>query len=84
MTRTVVKATTIVTINLIDESTVTASPILAMMIGIDMIIAAMTDVMTTVAMTATTNVSTTSDRRDDRHDDRHNDRRDDRRDDRRR
>jgi hypothetical protein len=46
----------IATVDLIDEITVTADPILAMTIGIDVIIAAitaaMTDAMTTVVMTA--------------------------------
>jgi hypothetical protein len=50
-----VNASTIVTANLIYEITVTVGPILAMMIGIDVIIAAttaaMTDATTTVAMT---------------------------------
>jgi hypothetical protein len=59
----VVNASTIVTVDLIDEITVTADPILAMAIGIDVIIAAttaaMTDVMTTVTMTETTGVMTT-------------------------
>jgi hypothetical protein len=78
-TATVVNASTIVTVNLIDEITVTASPILAMTIGIDVIITAMTDATTTVAMTATTGVTTTGaivamiamiDHHNDRHDDR--------------
>jgi hypothetical protein len=59
----VANTSTIITIDLIDEITVTAGPILAMMIRIDVIIAAttavMTDVMTTVAMTATTGAMTT-------------------------
>jgi hypothetical protein len=54
----VANASTIVTVDLIDEIVVTEGPILAMTIGIDVIIAAttavMTDVTTTVAMTATT------------------------------
>jgi hypothetical protein len=54
----VVNASTIVTVDLIDEITVIAGPILAMTIGIDMITAATTaattGVTTTVAMTATT------------------------------
>jgi hypothetical protein len=54
---TVVNATTIVTVDLIGEITVTAGPILAMMIGIDVIIAAATTAMTDV-MTATTGVTT--------------------------
>jgi hypothetical protein len=62
-TATVANTSTIVTVDLIDEITVTASPILAMMIGIDVIIAATTaamkDATTTIAMTATTGVMTT-------------------------
>jgi hypothetical protein len=58
-----VNASIIVTIDLIDEITVITGPILAMIIGIDVIIAttttAMTDATTTVAMTATTGVTTT-------------------------
>jgi hypothetical protein len=58
----VVNATTIVTVDLIDEITVIAGPILAMVIGIDVIITAittaMTDATTTVVMTATTGVMT--------------------------
>jgi hypothetical protein len=63
-----VNASTIVTVDLIDEITVIVGPILAMIIGIDMIIATMTDVTTTVvmtdvtttiAMTTTTGVTTT-------------------------
>jgi glycerol-3-phosphate acyltransferase PlsY len=54
----VANASTIVTVDLIDEIAVTEGPILAMTIGIDVIIATttavMTDVTTTVAMTATT------------------------------
>jgi hypothetical protein len=61
MIATVANASTIVTIDLIDEITVTVGPILAMTIGIDVIIAAttavMTDVTTTVAMTATIGVT---------------------------
>jgi hypothetical protein len=56
-------ASTIVTIDLTDEITVTAGPILAMTIGIDAIIAAttaaMTDVTTTVATTTTIGATTT-------------------------
>jgi hypothetical protein len=58
-TVTVVNASTIMTVDLIDEITVIAGPILAMIIGIDVIIAAMTDATTTAAMTATTGVMTT-------------------------
>jgi hypothetical protein len=62
-TATVANASTIVTVDLIDEITVTAGPILATTIGIDVIIAAttamMTDATTTVAMTATTGAMTT-------------------------
>jgi hypothetical protein len=62
-TATVVNASTIVTVDLIDEITVTAGPIIAMMTGTDVIITAttavMTDATTTVAMTATTGVTTT-------------------------
>jgi hypothetical protein len=51
----VVNASTIVTVNLIDEITVIVGPILAMTIGTDVIIAATitvrTDVTTTVATT---------------------------------
>jgi hypothetical protein len=51
----VVNASKIAIVDLIDEITVTADPILAMTIGIDVIInaitAAMTDAMTTVVMT---------------------------------
>jgi hypothetical protein len=57
----VVNASTIVTIHLIDEITVTIDPILAMMIGIDVIIAAntaaMTDTTTTVATTTPTSAT---------------------------
>jgi hypothetical protein len=60
---TVANASTIVTVDLIDEITVTAGPILAMTIGIDVIIAAttaaMTDETTTIAMTATIGAMTT-------------------------
>jgi hypothetical protein len=59
----VANASTIVIVDLIDEITVTASPILAMTIGIDVIIAVttavMTDATTIVAMTATTGATTT-------------------------
>jgi hypothetical protein len=52
----VANASRIATVDLIDEITVTADPILAMTIGIDVIIAAtivaMTDTTTTVVMTA--------------------------------
>jgi hypothetical protein len=63
MIATVANTSIIVTDDLIDEITVTAGPILAMMIGIDVIIAAttavMTDATTTVTMTAMTGVTTT-------------------------
>jgi hypothetical protein len=56
MTAMVVNASRIATVDLIDEITVTADPILAMTIGIDVIIAtitaAMTDATTTVVTTA--------------------------------
>jgi hypothetical protein len=59
----VANVSTTVTVDLIDEITVIAGPILATMTGIDVIIAAttamMTDATTTVAMTATTGVMTT-------------------------
>jgi hypothetical protein len=55
----VVNASTIVTVDLIDEITVTVDPILAMTIGIDVIIAATTDATTTVATTAPTAKTTT-------------------------
>jgi hypothetical protein len=55
----VANASTIVTVDLIDEITVTAGPILAMTIGIDVITAVTTDVTTTVAMTTTTGMTTT-------------------------
>jgi hypothetical protein len=59
----VVNASTIVTVDPIDEITATVDPILAMMIGINVIIAAttavMTDVMTTVVTTGTTSMTTT-------------------------
>jgi hypothetical protein len=55
----VVNASKIITVDLTDEITVIVGSILAMMIGIDEIIAAMIDAMTTVAMTATTGVTTT-------------------------
>jgi hypothetical protein len=48
----VVNASRIATVDLIDEITVTADPILAMTIVIDVIIAAMTDATTTVMTTA--------------------------------
>jgi hypothetical protein len=52
----VANASRIAIVDLIDEITMTADPILAMMIGIDVIIAAttaaMTDATTTVVMTA--------------------------------
>jgi hypothetical protein len=54
----VVNTSTTVTVDLIDEITVIAGPILATMTGIDMIIAATTAATTTVAMTATTDVTT--------------------------
>jgi hypothetical protein len=61
MIATVANVSTIVTVDLIDKITMTAGPIPAMMIGIDVIIvttaAAMTDVTTTVAMTAMTSVT---------------------------
>jgi hypothetical protein len=63
MTATVANASTIVTVDLIDEITVTTGPILAMTIGINVIIAAtttvMTDATTTVVMTATIGAATT-------------------------
>jgi hypothetical protein len=58
-TETVVNALTIVTVDLINEITVIAGPILTMTIGIDVIIAAMTGATTTVVMTPTTGVTTT-------------------------
>jgi hypothetical protein len=62
-TGTVASALTTGTADLIDMITVIADPILAMMTGIDVIIAAtiaaMTDTTTTVAMTETTGVTTT-------------------------
>jgi hypothetical protein len=54
MTGTVISATTIVTVDLIDVITVIAGPTVAMTTGIDMTIAAMTDATTIVAMTTTT------------------------------
>jgi ABC-type polar amino acid transport system ATPase subunit len=48
----VANASRIVTVDLIDEITVTADPILATTVGIDVITAAMTDATTTVVMTA--------------------------------
>jgi hypothetical protein len=63
MTAKVDNTSTIVTIDLIDEITMTAGPILTMTIGIDSIIAAtttaMTDVTTTVTTTTTTGVTIT-------------------------
>jgi hypothetical protein len=57
----VANASTIVTVDLIDEITVTAGPILATMIGIDVIItattAATTNTMTTITMTTPTGVT---------------------------
>jgi hypothetical protein len=57
----VVNTSTIVTVDLINEITVTAEPIIATTIGNDVIIAAtitaMTDATTTVAMTAPTGVT---------------------------
>jgi hypothetical protein len=54
---------TIITVDLIEEITETAGPILAMTIGIDVIIttttAVMTDATTIVAMTATIGAMTT-------------------------
>jgi hypothetical protein len=62
-TVTVANASTIITVDLIDEITVTVGPILAMTLGIDAIIvtttAVITDVTTTVATTATTGMMTT-------------------------
>jgi hypothetical protein len=55
----VANASTTVTVDLINEITVIADPILAMMTGIDVIITAMTGATTTVAMTATTGETTT-------------------------
>jgi hypothetical protein len=61
MIATVANASTTVTVDLIDQITVTAGPIPAMMIGIDVIIAAtataMTDVTATIVMTAMTGVT---------------------------
>jgi hypothetical protein len=51
MTAMVVNTSTIVTVDLVDEITVTADPILAMKIG--------TDVITTATITATTDTTTT-------------------------
>jgi hypothetical protein len=48
----VANASRIATVDLIDEITATADPILAMTIGINVIIAAMTDAMTTIVTTA--------------------------------
>jgi hypothetical protein len=58
-TETVANASTIVTVHLIDEITVTAGPTLAVTIGINAIIATMTNVTTTVATTAMTGATTT-------------------------
>jgi hypothetical protein len=58
-TGTVANVSTIVTVDLIDDITVTAGPILAITIGIDVIIAVMTDATNIVAMTATIGVTTT-------------------------
>jgi hypothetical protein len=59
----VANASTIVTVNLIDEIVATAGPILAMTIGIDVITAAtaaaMTGATTTVTVTATTSAMAT-------------------------
>jgi hypothetical protein len=56
MTAMVINASRITTVDLIDEITVTADPILAMTIGIDVIITAITavitDATTTIVMTA--------------------------------
>jgi hypothetical protein len=57
----VANTSTIVTVDLIDEITVTAGPILAMTLGIDVIISAKTDVTTTVA--TTTMAGTTAQKR---------------------
>jgi hypothetical protein len=54
----VVNASTIVTVDPIDEITVTADPILAMMIGIDVIIAVTTATMTNVTTTVMTTAPT--------------------------
>jgi hypothetical protein len=63
MTATVISATTIVTVDLIDMITVIAGPIVTMMTGISMIIAAIitatTDVTIIVAMTTTIDVRIT-------------------------
>jgi hypothetical protein len=59
----VANASTTVTVNLIDEITMIAGHILALMTGIDVIIvattASMIDATTTIAMIATTGVTTT-------------------------
>jgi hypothetical protein len=55
----VANTSTIVTVDLIDEITITAGPILAMTLGIDVIIAAKTDVTTTVATTIMAGTITT-------------------------
>jgi hypothetical protein len=54
----VANASTIVTVDLIDEITAIAGLILTMTIGIDVITAATTGAMTTVAMIATTGTTT--------------------------
>jgi hypothetical protein len=57
----VVNTSTIITVDLIDEITMTIGPILTTTIGIDVIITAttvaMTDAMTTIVMTAPTGVT---------------------------
>jgi hypothetical protein len=53
----VVNASRIATVDLIGEITETVDPILAMTMGIDMIIAEMTDATTTVVMTTPTSVT---------------------------
>jgi hypothetical protein len=83
MIATVANTSTIVTVDLIDEITVTTGPILAMMIGIDVIIAATTAAMIDADYRRDDRNDRLddhrSDRRDDHHYDRHNDRRGDRR-----
>jgi hypothetical protein len=63
MTRILISALTIITVDLIDVITATAGPIIATTTGIDVIIAAttaaMTDATTIVTTTATTGVTTT-------------------------
>jgi hypothetical protein len=63
MIGTAANVSTTVTVDVIDEITVIAGPILATMTGIDVIIVVttivMTDAMTTIAITATTSVTTT-------------------------